>query len=82
VENRGSTRAVATSSDRECCAGKQLGHVLSHHARRDSEENLCLAHCFSGEKTYHWHYDLMFVLMNLLILFADGGGYAIDAIRR
>lgn len=37
---------------------------------------------FWGEKTYGWHYDLIFVLINLLILFTDGGGYAIDATRR
>jgi len=37
---------------------------------------------FWGGKTYGWHYDLTFVLMNLLILFTDGGGYTIDAIRR
>src|SRR5208283_2551290 len=28
---------------------------------------------FWGEKTYGWHYDLMFVVMNLVILFTDGG---------
>jgi putative oxidoreductase len=28
---------------------------------------------FWGEKTYGWHYDLMLVMMNLVILFTNGG---------
>jgi len=32
---------------------------------------------FWGEKTYGWHYDLMFILMNLLILFTGGGRYVL-----
>jgi putative oxidoreductase len=32
---------------------------------------------FWGDKTYGWHYDLMFVLMNLLIAFTDGGVYVL-----
>ena len=28
---------------------------------------------FWGEKASGWHYDLMFVVMNLVILFTDGG---------
>jgi len=32
---------------------------------------------FWGEKTYGWHYDLMFILMNLLIAFTNGGAYAL-----
>ncbi len=28
---------------------------------------------FWGEKTYGWHYDLMFVVMNLVIIFTNGG---------
>jgi putative oxidoreductase len=32
---------------------------------------------FWGEKTYGWHYDLMFVLMNLVIAFTNGGNYAL-----
>jgi putative oxidoreductase len=32
---------------------------------------------FWGEKTYGWHYDLMFVLMNLVIIFSDGGAYVL-----
>ncbi len=32
---------------------------------------------FWGEKTYGWHYDLMFVLINLLIAFTDGGRYVL-----
>jgi putative oxidoreductase len=32
---------------------------------------------FWGEKTYGWHYDLTFVVMNLLILFTDGGRYTL-----
>ncbi len=32
---------------------------------------------FWGNKTYGWHYDLMFVLMNLLIAFTDGGHYVL-----
>ena len=32
---------------------------------------------FWGEKASGWHYDLMFVLMNLLIAFTDGGAYVL-----
>ena len=32
---------------------------------------------FWGEKTYGWHYDLMFVLMNLVIACTDGGQYVL-----
>jgi putative oxidoreductase len=32
---------------------------------------------FWGEKTYGWHYDLMFILMNLVIAFTDGGAYVL-----
>lgn len=32
---------------------------------------------FWGEKAYGWHYDLIFVLINLLILFTAGGRYVI-----
>jgi putative oxidoreductase len=32
---------------------------------------------FWGEKTYGWHYELMFVLMNLVILVTDGGRYVL-----
>ena len=32
---------------------------------------------FWGEKASGWHYDLMFVLMNLVVLFTDGGGYTL-----
>jgi len=32
---------------------------------------------FWGEKTYGWHYDLIFILMNLVILFSDGGKYVL-----
>jgi putative oxidoreductase len=28
---------------------------------------------FWGEKTYGWHYDLMFILINLVIASTDGG---------
>lgn len=28
---------------------------------------------FWGEKSYGWHYDLLFLVMNLLILFTNGG---------
>ena len=30
---------------------------------------------FWGEKTYGWHYDLMFIVMNLVIIFTDGGRF-------
>jgi len=30
---------------------------------------------FWGEKESGWHYELIFILMNLLILFSDGGAY-------
>ena len=32
---------------------------------------------FWGEKNSGWHYDLMFVLMNLVIAFTDGGQYVL-----
>jgi putative oxidoreductase len=32
---------------------------------------------FWGEKTYGWHYDLMLVVMNLVILFTDGGRWVL-----
>jgi putative oxidoreductase len=32
---------------------------------------------FWGEKSSGWHYDLMFVVMNLLILFTGGGRYVL-----
>lgn len=32
---------------------------------------------FWGEKASGWHYDLMLVLMNLVIAFADGGAYVL-----
>jgi putative oxidoreductase len=32
---------------------------------------------FWGEKTYGWHYDLMLVVMNLVILLTDGGRWVL-----
>ncbi len=32
---------------------------------------------FWGDKTYGWHYDLMFGLMNLVTAFTDGGHYVV-----
>jgi putative oxidoreductase len=32
---------------------------------------------FWGEKSYGWHYDLMFVVMNLVILFTNGGRWVL-----
>ncbi len=32
---------------------------------------------FWSEKSYGWHYDLMFVLMNLVIAFTDGDAYVL-----
>jgi len=32
---------------------------------------------FWGEKTYGWHYDLMFIVMNLVILFTNGGQWGL-----
>ncbi len=32
---------------------------------------------FWGEKASGWHYDLMFVLMNLVIAFTNGGKYVL-----
>ena len=32
---------------------------------------------FWGEKTYGWHYDLMFILMSLVIACTDGGQYVL-----
>ena len=30
---------------------------------------------FWGQKTYGWHYDLTFIVMNLVIIFTDGGRF-------
>jgi putative oxidoreductase len=32
---------------------------------------------FWGEKASGWHYDLIFVVMNLVILFTDGGRWVL-----
>ena len=32
---------------------------------------------FWGEKASGWHYDLLFVVMNLVIAFTDGGAYVL-----
>jgi putative oxidoreductase len=32
---------------------------------------------FWGEKGSGWHYDLMFILMNLVIAFSNGGAYVL-----
>jgi putative oxidoreductase len=32
---------------------------------------------FWGEKASGWHYELMFILMNLLIAFTNGGAYVL-----
>lgn len=32
---------------------------------------------FWGEKALGWHYDLTFILMNLVIAFTDGGAYVL-----
>jgi putative oxidoreductase len=32
---------------------------------------------FWGEKSSGWHYDLMFILMNLVIAFTNGGNYVL-----
>ena len=32
---------------------------------------------FWGEKASGWHYDLLFVVMNLVILFTNGGAYVL-----
>jgi putative oxidoreductase len=32
---------------------------------------------FWGEKTYGWHYEIMFILMNLIIAFSNGGSYVL-----
>jgi len=32
---------------------------------------------FWGEKVFGWHYDLMFVLMDLVIAFTNGGAYVL-----
>jgi len=32
---------------------------------------------FWGEKTYGWHYDLMLVVMNLVIIVTNGGGWVL-----
>ena len=33
---------------------------------------------FWGEKTYGWHYEIMFILMNLVIAFSNGGAYVLQ----
>jgi len=32
---------------------------------------------FWGEKTFGWHYDLMLILMNLVIICTNGGRYVL-----
>jgi putative oxidoreductase len=32
---------------------------------------------FWGEKSYGWHYDLIFVIVNLVILFTNGGRWVL-----
>ena len=32
---------------------------------------------FWGEKSYGWHYELIFIVMNLVILFTDGGRWVL-----
>jgi putative oxidoreductase len=32
---------------------------------------------FWGGKAYGWHYEVMFITMNLVILFSDGGKYVL-----
>jgi putative oxidoreductase len=32
---------------------------------------------FWGEKTYGWHYDLIMIVMNLVILFTNGGHWTL-----
>jgi putative oxidoreductase len=32
---------------------------------------------FWGEKSYGWHYDLMLLLMNLVIVFTGGGRWVL-----
>jgi putative oxidoreductase len=32
---------------------------------------------FWGEKTYGWHYDLMFIVMNLVIILTNGGRFTL-----
>jgi putative oxidoreductase len=32
---------------------------------------------FWGEKSMGWHYDLMLIVMNLVIVFTDGGKFAL-----
>jgi putative oxidoreductase len=32
---------------------------------------------FWGEKASGWHYDLIFILINLVIAFTDGGAYVL-----
>jgi len=32
---------------------------------------------FWGGKSYGWHYDMLFLVMNLLIVFTDGGRYTL-----
>ncbi len=32
---------------------------------------------FWGEKTYGWHYELIMIVMNLVILFTDGGRWVL-----
>jgi putative oxidoreductase len=32
---------------------------------------------FWAERTYGWHYDLMLLVMNLVVAFANGGSYVV-----
>jgi hypothetical protein len=40
-------------------------------------QNLRLAHWILVEKASGWHYDLIFIVMNFVILFSDGGRWVL-----
>jgi len=50
------------------------------HARRHSKKDCGMAHRLSGGRHLDgWHYDLMLIVMNLVIILTNGGKYSLWA---
>ena len=69
AEVAGSLGVAFWSSHPACCLRSDPDHV-----RRHSEKDFHLAG-FWGENGSGWHYDLTFVLMNLVVAFTNSGSY-------
>jgi putative oxidoreductase len=64
-------------SDRGCAHSMGGLGVNSDGARCHSKKIFVWRSGFWGEKAYGWHYDLMLVSMNLVILFTNGGNWVL-----